>query len=242
MFKPEPYRNGSDFGTLISLNSKPALITLHPKRLSFFVDCGYEILVKPPIEREKYVLYEVLRAEKVEDDSFEIRGSSLRLVEGRWVFRGGWGSPPLITSIAPHPYEDDEGDGSSIYVTTISAEKPIIYVCSLLDNPNLLVPKENVILVDVGKVQYYNNLLRELEAKKQELEKKRQELESSEWEEYKAAVDDLIKYGGILICEGKCAVVYRDGDVECYSPNPNINTIELACFVKTAVKYFRGEV
>jgi DNA repair exonuclease SbcCD ATPase subunit len=355
MFKPEPYRNGSDFGTLIRMGveKKPALITLHPKRLSFFVDCGYDIDIKQ-IEREKYVLYKVIRVWRAKNDSFEIRGSSLivkrRLVyyeppfreekekveekayhliahpevneggfgffaallseikrlekeiseirdeldrkrgdyllsdlpiltsigsllpslpaiicgcgavhfpsprlgwwhqscpscgnkwkvEGQWVFRGGWGSPPLITSIAPHPYEDNEGDSSSIYIITISAEKPIIYVCSF--NPNL-VPKENVILINVNTVQHYNNLLQELEAKKRELEKKRQELESG-WEEYKAAVDDLINYGGILICEGKCAVILKDGEVVCFSNNQNINTIELAADIKTAVKYFGGE-
>jgi hypothetical protein len=162
-------------------------------------------------------------------------------VEGRWVFEGGGGTPPLITPIMSSPYEDDGGDSHEYYLTTISAEKPIVYVTSLPDESSVIEPKENVILVDVGKVRYYNDLLKQKEEKEQKLNKCYEELNSNEWKEYKKAVDDLIKFGGILICEGKCAVLYKNGEVQCYSPIPDINTYELEADIKTVIKYFGGE-
>jgi len=167
-------------------------------------------------------------------------GNRWRVERQRVSVGGGGGSPIITPPLKVAAFADEDEDvGIEYIITTISAEKPIIYVYSLPDE-SLVKAKENVVLIDVGKVQYYNNLLKERVEKEEKLNKSRGEFESK-WQKYEAAVKDLINYGGILICEGKCAVVYRNGEVECFSPDPNINTIELACDIKTAVKFFGGE-
>jgi hypothetical protein len=155
-------------------------------------------------------------------------------LEEKRISEGGGSSPLITPPLKLAPFSDEDEDVGVEYVKTIiSSEKPIVYISS---DSNVIEAKKNVIVIDASRVQRYNKLLKDLEEKTKRLEECYDELESK-CKKYKNAIEDLVNYSGILICEGKCAVIFKDGEVKCFSDDPSIDTLKLEIDIKTAIKF-----